>query len=383
MVSGKFSTLGGVGRYTSNLVHALRRHIDVKVICEKSNTLQDDSLLKVIQPGNYNNSNEILEVVQEVAPDLVHVQYEPSLFELGGGIINALSIKGSTLRKFYLHAGVPTVTTLHSVIPPEEYLEFTNQEAWRKGGKFSFLPISLRAYVRKWMYKKKYTQSFAIARLSDEVINASKTSYDLVGRGKIIYNAAEPAAVSAGSRRDLRKEFGLPADKMLLLAIGYATSAKGFDILSELSLPEGWAVVIKQTKYASYECNHPSQNVINLPLDYMDDERLSRLIHTCDAMIIPRKVAGSSSGVLFDGLSQGLPFVATNLKVFKEFADMGLGVVSERDPRMLSGAIKRLASSYQDFRKNVETFIPEIRIDTFASKHIEVYSDVLRAKESR
>ncbi len=383
MVSGKFSALGGVGRYASNLVHALRKHVDVEVICEKSNTLEDDNLHKVIQPGSYKNSDEILGVVQEIAPDLVHVQYEPSLFEPGGGIINALSIKGSTLRKFYLHSGVPTVTTLHSVIPHEEYLEFTNQEAWRKGGKYSFLPISLRAFVRKWMYKKKYTQSFAIARLSDEVINASKTSYDLVGRGKIIYNAAEPAVVSEGSRRDLRREFGLPPDKMLLLASGYVTSAKGFDILSELDLPEGWAIVIKQTNYESHKRDQCAQNVINLPFDYMDYERLSRLIHACDAMIIPRRIAGSSSGVLFDGLSQGLPFVATNLKLFREFADMGLGVVSERDPRMLGRAIERLASCYQDFKKNVEIFIPEIRIDTFASKHIEVYSELLRTKKSR
>ncbi len=378
MVTGKFSAVGGIGRYTNSLVQGLRKHgIEVHVICEKSNATQDKNLYKVIEPGNYNNSKNILSIMQEISPELVHVQYEPSVFDLGARIIGAQSIKGSTLRQFYLHSNIPTVTTLHTVIPHEEYWDYVGEAVRRKEGKFAFLPLSIRGYIRRWIYGKNYRRSFDIARLSSEVINASRTSYELIGKGKIVYNAAEPAFSSKFSKSDLRKQFGLPLSGMLLLASGYAGSAKGFDILSKLDLPPGWAIVAKQTSNEPNADNHYGQNVTSLPPDYIDDESLSKLIHACDAVIIPRTIAGSSSGVLFDGLAHGLPFVATNLKLFQEFADMELGVVAERDPRLMSAAIGLLASRYDFFKRKVEEFIPLITYDSFALKHIEVYTGLL------
>ena len=45
------------------------------------------------------------------------------------------------------------------------------------------------------------------------------------------------------------REFGLPETKRLLLAFGYVGSYKGFDILNDIQLPKGWALVVKQNKH--------------------------------------------------------------------------------------------------------------------------------------
>ena len=47
--------------------------------------------------------------------------------------------------------------------------------------------------------------------------------------------------------------------------------------------------------------------------------------------VLPYKVS-SGSGVMFDALAHGLPFVATDLEFFKEFAAKGLGITVRRDP---------------------------------------------------
>ena len=45
---------------------------------------------------------------------------------------------------------------------------------------------------------------------------------------------------------------------------------------------------------------------------------------------------------MFDALAHGLPFIATNLGFFKEFAALGLGVAVKRHPREFSNGLKIL-----------------------------------------
>jgi glycosyltransferase involved in cell wall biosynthesis len=184
-------------------------------------------------------------------------------------------------------------------------------------------------------------------------------------------------------KKEFRKEFGLPLDKMLLLAFGYAGSYKGFDVLAELRLPYGWSLVVKQTKHErgfekpiELDGKNERDNVISLNLGYLDDTTMSKLFFACDAIIFPYKIV-SVSGVMFDALAHGLPFIASDLRFFKEFAEMGLGIVCERNMHSFERSISTLASEYNEYKTRAEQFGSKLQWGNVANKHLEFFSGLI------
>ncbi len=101
MVSTEYPPMkGGVGRYTSKLVQALRntgKGIEVQVICNKDGDGEFDGL----SPTNERNSEILLKIVEEQSqPDVVHVQFEPGLYGLVLDSANPSS-SGTYIDQFY------------------------------------------------------------------------------------------------------------------------------------------------------------------------------------------------------------------------------------------------------------------------------------------
>jgi glycosyltransferase involved in cell wall biosynthesis len=80
MVSTEYPPMtGGVGRYTSNLTKSLQKlGLEIDVICSD----KGNGNFSGISPGNEQNSKILLKIVDEVKPDLVHIQFEPGLYGL-------------------------------------------------------------------------------------------------------------------------------------------------------------------------------------------------------------------------------------------------------------------------------------------------------------
>ena len=203
----------------------------------------------------------------------------------------------------------------------------------------------------------------------------------------VLSSASSSSTANDKKQRQLqqkfRNELGLPSEKMLLLAFGYAGSYKGFDVLGSLRLPDGWSLVVKQTKHErgsekpiDVRKNEDNSNVISLHLGYLDDSTLSKLFFACDAIIFPYKVV-SVSGVMFDALAHGLPFIASNLRFFKEFADMGLGIACNRDMQSFEQAIGNLAMAYDEYKTRVEQFRSNLRWSNVAQKHVEFFLELI------
>src|ERR687891_250515 len=384
VVSGEYPPMkGGVGRYTKNLVHALAKKPDIEVsvatgadaavlTSDRSQGINNVTTIYsgIIRKGDKRNSDRILQIVSETRPDVVNIQYERGLYEVDTTIRHTFwrLVYGSTMDRFYKMCPVPTVSTLHTVFPQEEYSAYIEDRALRKEGRFGFLPQPLRAAIRRWVLKQRYDLLLQVVNQSDGVISPARTLQEVVKRGTVIYHGAEPAIeFSSGSslmndkKKEFRKTFGLPVDKMLLLAFGFAGSYKGFDVLGGLSLPNGWSLVIKQTKHErGFERpieigknNGDNNGIISLNLGYLDDTTMSKLFFACDAIIFPYKIV-SISGVMFDALAHGLPFVASDLRFFKEFADMGLGIVCKRSTQSFERSISNLALEYDEYKTTVE-----------------------------
>jgi glycosyltransferase involved in cell wall biosynthesis len=416
MVSGEYPPMkGGVGRYTYHLVNALKnsnkRNIDVYIVTnshkEKANTDISSSMADVknttvhqdidnsnddnndgifhgiTKKGDRKNSDRLLALVQQLKPDIVNIQYERGLYEIDTTICHMFRriLHGSTLDKFYKECPVPTVSTLHTLFPYSEYKEYIKERALRKEGRFSFLPLPLRAAIRKWVMNQRYGLLQEVVRLSSDIISPANTIRKIVKRGTVIYHGAEPAQplLSAANKQEFRKEFELPNDKRLLLAFGYVGSYKGFDILDNLSLPKEWSLVVKQNKHErGLEQPLRINNAINLSLGHIDDVTLSKLFFACDAIIFPYRIV-SVSGVLFDALAHGLPFVASNLEFFREFEEMQLGLTCNRNAKSFSDSITNLAEDYNRYKENVQRFNPKLRWSNIANDHIEFYSKLLKS----
>jgi glycosyltransferase involved in cell wall biosynthesis len=410
VVSGEYPPMnGGVGRYTKNLVHAIAKKPNVEVSVAiggggggatapvTSDPSPDSNNVTVyhgvVRKGDKRNSERILQIVSETKPDVVNIQYERGLYEIDTTIRHTFwrLMHGSTLDRFYKMSPVPTVSTLHTVFPQDEYYAYIRERATRKEGRFGFLPQPLRAAIRRWVMKQRYDLLLHVVSQSDGVISPARTLQEVVRGGTVIYHGAEPAielsslSSRINDKKEFRKEFGLPLDKMLLLAFGYAGSYKGFDVLAKLRLPFGWSLVVKQTKHErGFEKpielgggkNEGVNNVISLNLGYLDDTKMSKLFFACDAIIFPYKIV-SISGVMFDALAHGLPFIASDLRFFKEFAEMGLGIVCKRNTQSFERSISTLALEYNEYKTRVEQFRSKLQWSNVANKHLEFFSGLI------
>ncbi|MDQ2684995.1 MAG: hypothetical protein M3Y25_04005, partial [Thermoproteota archaeon] len=119
MVSPEYPPIsGGVGRYTSNLVNAIRKlDCDVLVLSDE----KGNGDYKGISPSNTDNSYKILKVVEDVKPDIVHIQFEPGLYGLKLDPLNPTNSK-TYLDSFYYKCKIPIITTFHSGYTFKEWM---------------------------------------------------------------------------------------------------------------------------------------------------------------------------------------------------------------------------------------------------------------------
>ena len=151
VVSGEYPPMnGGVGRYTKNLVQAIAKkpNVDVSVAISggsatarvTSDPSTDSNNVTVyhgvVRKGDKRNSERILQIVSETKPDVVNIQYERGLYEIDTTIRHTFwrLMHGSTLDRFYKMSPVPTVSTLHTVFPQDEYYAYIRERATRKEG---------------------------------------------------------------------------------------------------------------------------------------------------------------------------------------------------------------------------------------------------------
>jgi glycosyltransferase involved in cell wall biosynthesis len=394
MVSTEYPPMrGGVGRYTSKLVEALRKTggTEVEVVCNEVG----DGEFAGISPTNERNSDVLLEIVEEQSrPDIVHVQFEPGLYGL---ILNSASPSASRtfIDQFYHKCKVPIVTTFHSAYTLREWMG--QAMIVKREGRTGRLGIPARAAIKAWKHLVNYKAFHDInkekLKLSYAGISLSKYMADRIGGGRVIYHGAEPAIIPSVPKAKAREIFSLPQDKMIAVAIGFSTATKGWDILSKVDMPSGWMMVLNSSKghfnkeksvYAaqhgrstsSFTTDYNNNKIIDLGRGFLKEEELSMLLYASDVVMLPYKIT-SGSGVMFDSLAHRLPFVASDLDFFKEFAEMGLGITAKRDPVSFGKAIRELGDSYDKYSKSVDNFKQQLRWEFVTKQHIDIYNHAI------
>ena len=217
----------------------------------------------------------------------------------------------------------------------------------------------------------------------------------------IIYHGAEPSlSPFPNIKEEARTKFGIYFDKSnnkikrtkrIALAIGFKTSTKGWDILNEIDIPENWLIIINSSKNHFNTENYKPKEIINknftriidLQRDFLSDTDLSLLFYASDVVLLPYKVS-SGSGVMFDALAHGLPFIATDLEFFKEYARKGLGITVKRDPKEFKKALIDLENNYEYYCNSVNQFKLSLNWKNIADHHSNVYNSILvKTKSSK
>ena len=378
MISTEYPPMqGGVGGYCKKLVDSLRREgVQVFVVCNEDG----NGDLNGISPKNQDNSIVLLNIVKEVEPDVVHVQYEHGLYGIHLDPINPRRTH-TNIELFYRECTVPIVTTFHSAYTFTQWMRLVVPLNNRKFGSIGTL---LRMAYDYWTHLINYgsfnsLNKRKIGRNKAGVV-FSKYLANMIPGSTLIYHGAEPSISPPLDRKEVRKILLLPEDTNIALAIGFTTATKGWDVIRKMRIPKDWKVVINTSRnhYGREKLNVKFENegVINLNRGFLSDKELSLLFYCVDALILPYKVA-SGSGVMYDGLAHGVPFISSKLEFFKEFSDMKLGMMVDRDPVEFSNSLVKLKMNYKRYKDAVISFRNHLLWKEVAKKHILLYNSII------
>jgi glycosyltransferase involved in cell wall biosynthesis len=377
---------GGVGRYTSHLKEKLvEMGLMVQVVCDK----RGDGEITGIAQHNPRNSEILLELVKRLEPDIVHVQYEPGLYGLSLDIINPARTS-TNIDAFYKSCNVPILTTFHSAYPFKQWMNLPIPIYERQND--SYIVKKVKRIFSFWARLTNYHSFHKLnkQKLQQSAAGIAFSHYISRTLGKkecnVIFHGAEKQDFTTSrNRSDLRKSYSIPVDGRVALALGYATATKGWDVIEKMDIPHGWTIVINASKneysHEDYPIGANKKNLINLHRDYLNERQLCELFSCADAVILPYKVS-SGSGIMFDALSYGLPFIATRLGFFVEFASRGLGIAVGRNPKEFSDAMLYLDKNYGKYIDKINEFRVKLNWEQVAKEHVALYNKVAGRKKT-
>jgi glycosyltransferase involved in cell wall biosynthesis len=383
MISTEYPPMqGGVGHYTKKLVNSLRQQdLEVLVVCNE----QGDGDLNGISPYNINNSKVLLRLVKEVEPDLVHVQYEQGLYGMHLNPIDPRKTR-TNIESFYDHCRVPIVSTFHSAYTFGQWMKLVVPLENRSFGRIGTILGMGYDYWTHLINHQSFTTMIKRKIAPNRYgIVFSKYMANLIPGAHLIYHGAEPSISQPANKKEARKIFSLPEDTKIALASGFKTATKGWNLINKIKVPETWKIVINGSKnhynMERHSAKYDSSGVIELQKGFLNDEQLSLLFFAADALILPYKVT-SASGVMFDGIAHGLPFISSDIGFFKEFSDMGLGISVHRDPVQFSLALLKLEQELDRYRNAIKIFSKNLLWENIAKKHTVLYNLVINNPSS-
>lgn len=382
MISTEYPPMnGGVGRYTANLTKCLQKgDIEIIVVCnEKGN-----GDIGGISPFNERNSDILLGIVNEVKPDLVHVQYEHGLYGLSLDPIYPGKTR-TNIDAFYNKCKLPIVTTFHSGYTYRQWMNLV--VPLNKTGKDSKTRVYARMLGEFWKHLLNYN-SFHLLNTRKLGPNRygivfSKYLSERIPGTQVIYHGSEPFVPYSVSKNIAKKLFSIPEDFKIALALGFETKTKGWDILNKIKVPNGWKIVLNSSKnHYNHEItkyHFENSNIIDLNRGFLNDFELSYLFRSSDVLLLPYKVC-SASGVMFDGLAHGLPFISSNIGFFREFASRGLGMSVNRSADEFSSALRAIDKQYYSYKMNVDQFKQNLLWSNIAESHKALYAKMIQNK---
>jgi glycosyltransferase involved in cell wall biosynthesis len=84
-----------------------------------------------------------------------------------------------------------------------------------------------------------------------------------------------------------------------------------------------------------------------------------------------------------DALSYGLPFIATRLGFFVEFASHGLGIAVDRNPKRILKCNDDSDKNYDKYVDKINEFSMKLNWEQIAKEHAGLYYKVVKRKKEQ
>lgn len=350
----------GIGTYTEALNNALRKLQNETFVISQFGA-QGEGIFPVYQPDSPTLAADIFATSTRMTPDVMHIQHEYGLYGAQKGVAAAELI----LR--YRLAGIPVVTTLHTVYP-----EITREEE-----------IVLRRIVGD----------------SDAVIVHEEFQRETLLRH--FADAAERIHVIEHGIRELepiaeaKAKLGLQGRKIFMLC-GYFRPSKGFhrvlNFLPEICRRDPDTTMVMAGKVRGIEAQDyqrqlftqlnesPVVDRIVFLRGQFPQHTFDTILSAADCVVLPYE-KGSQSGMLAQCFAMQRPTVVSRLPAFRLLIERSrAGIVCETDDDYVNAILKILNdNAYRtQLQNNCAGYVKDrAGWSHIARRHIDAYYGVI------
>lgn len=355
----------GIATYTSYLNEALRK-IGNETFVVSPLGAHGAGVFASYRPGSTSMPTQIFDISAEFTPDIIHIQHEFGLYGPQKGVhVIALIV-------MYEIAGIPVVTTLHSVQEEPDHAESTLLRL--------IVSESSAVIVHEQFQKDTLVKHFG----QEEKIH-------------VIYHGIREVEII----KDAKKKLGIEGKKVILLC-GYFRPTKGFIKIVKL-MPEickqandvvllvaGKARGLEFQEYQRefYEAinNSPVNDRIVVLRGQFPQHTFDTIVSASDIVVLPY-VTGAQSGIMAQCFAFNKPVITSNLLAFRELVKRSNGGwICENNKEYIQNIIKILRDDdlYRTLQNNIKEYVKNYSSETIvAQQHIEVYQPVVRIPYGR
>ena len=355
----------GIATYTSYLNEALRKIGDETFVVSPQGA-RGVGVFPGYRPESTSMSTQIFDISAEFTPDIIHIQHEFGLYGPQKGI------HVIELIVMYKLAGIPVVTTLHTV---QKKLDHAEQTLLRL-----IISESSAVIVHEQFQKDTLVKHF--------------------GQGEkihVIYHGIREVEVI----KDAKKKLGIEGKKVILLC-GYFRPTKGFKRIVKL-MPEickqaddivllvagkSRGLEFQEYQREFYEAinNSPVNDRIVVLRGQFPQHTFDTIVSASDIVVVPY-LEGAQSGIMAQCFTFSKPVIASNLLAFKKLVKRSNGGwICKSNKEYIQNIIKILRDDdlYRTLQNNIKAYVKNYSSWTIiAQQHIKVYQSVVRIPYGR
>ena len=355
----------GIATYTSYLNETLRK-IGNETFVVSPLGAHGVGVFPIYRPESTSMPTQIFDISAEFTPDIIHIQHEYGLY----GPQRGVHVIG--LIVMYKLAGIPVVTTLHTVQEEPDHAEKTLLRL--------IVGESAAVIVHEQFQKDILVKHFG----QEEKIH-------------VIYHGIREVDVI----KDAKKKLGIEGKKVILLC-GYFRPTKGFKEIVEL-MPEickqandifllvaGKARGLEYLEYQRefYEAinNSPVNDRIVVLRGQFPQHTFDTIVSASDIVVLPYE-KGAQSGIMAQCFAFNKPVITSNLLAFRKLVKRSNGGwICKSNKEYIQDIIKILRDDdlYRTLQNNIKEYVKKYSSWTIiAQQHIKVYQSVVRIPYGR
>lgn len=363
----------GIATYSEELIEALRKaHNDLHIICHPDGGRKGEkNVYPVLNTEFHGWDEEVYNTIQNIKPDVVHVQHEYGLYQTSDDYASGLF---RLLFRLHVQQKYPVIITYHSV----------------------YAQLSLKNRLSMDVMQRLIQAGIVHAEY--QWVNLHTNLGRIVDNMYVIPHGAQTN--TSISCKVAKKKLGLE-EKSIIGMLGWFTPTKGFDVVLSLwdriarELSEETVLLIAgdarlgdpnqleyKKKLISLVEENKYKNRIHLKLGSFTPEQYNEIMASFDLMVMPYTFA-SQSGNLAHAFSLGVPSIVSGIEGLKAEAEasgaaMTIPLGDKEELKRCILTLMKDESLRLKYKKRAVSYVKKkISWTITAKKHLKVYKKAI------